>query len=415
MVLLMAALAAAAKEEAAKKEDGDGVIEMRMHNAKPKKPDEYVCSGFDNVRWTGENGTIYIKEFIPKADVRQVHHLTITLCSKPIPNTKTSFLCPHGANKCAKGDQAKLIFLWARNASSMTLPKEAGFKAGRYIVMQIHYAHASTQPDNTNGLNLRFTREKPRFEAGIFVISSTSSTKYNIPAHKSSHTITIGCKLPAQTPVRFFAYRPHTHDLGRVLSGFRYVPKTGQYENFVWTNPLWPQAFYPLQPYITIQPDERIIVRCTYNSRDRSATTRMGQTNHDEMCVMYMMYFMEKSVEHKPELRCAGGRGIDWHSIGQLKKFDKLPSWKKAPLSEAASQLSEASTLPQTNLSRFDVIFSELGSLRKSTNDLKISDKWLIGAIVAVVLFNPLFLVCCLVYCCKKKNPDDALDRLITK
>ena len=58
-------------------------------------------------------------------------------------------------------------------------------------------------------------------------------------------------------------------------------------------DPQKPQAFYPLNETITVNPGDTLFARCVYNSMDRSKVTYIGSTAGDEMCNLYLMFYSE--------------------------------------------------------------------------------------------------------------------------
>ena len=62
-----------------------------------------------------------------------------------------------------------------------------------------------------------------------------------------------------------------------------------------------PHAFYPVQTdgYIEIGPGDKLAARCIMvNDQDHLITT--GPKDSDEMCIFYVMYYVE--TEKEPEL-----------------------------------------------------------------------------------------------------------------
>ena len=56
-------------------------------------------------------------------------------------------------------------------------------------------------------------------------------------------------------------------------------------------NPNWPQAFYPMDKTMTVNPGEILVARCTYNTTGHHTPTRIGATGGDEMCNLYLMFY----------------------------------------------------------------------------------------------------------------------------
>merc|ERR1712218_773884 len=108
------------------------------------------------------------------------------------------------------------------------------------------------------------------------------------------------CKLNTKLTIHPFAFRTHTHALGRVVSGWKVSP------NMEWTllgkkDPQLPQTFYPIQETgMTLTGGDTIAARCTMVSyRDRM--TWVGATAEDEMCNFYLMYWVDGQEKLKNE------------------------------------------------------------------------------------------------------------------
>lgn len=72
-----------------------------------------------------------------------------------------------------------------------------------------------------------------------------------------------------------FAYRTHTHNLGKVVSGWKV--RTDENGQDHWTllgkrDPLTPQMFYPVSNYEPIKEGDRLAARCTMVSERRTYT-----------------------------------------------------------------------------------------------------------------------------------------------
>ena len=100
------------------------------------------------------------------------------------------------------------------------------------------------------------------------------------------------CQLDTDLVIHPFAFRVHTHDLGRVVSGWKVSP------DMSWTligkrDPQLPQMFKAMDDTsITMTYGDTLATRCTMVNYKDSAVS-VGSTNEDEMCNFYMMYWVE--------------------------------------------------------------------------------------------------------------------------
>ncbi|PNI43332.1 PAM isoform 4, partial [Pan troglodytes] len=88
-----------------------------------------------------------------------------------------------------------------------------------------------------------------------------------------------------------FAYRVHTHHLGKVVSGYRV--RNGQWTLIGRQSPQLPQAFYPVEHPVDVSFGDLLAARCVFTGEGRTEATHIGGTSSDEMCNLYIMYYME--------------------------------------------------------------------------------------------------------------------------
>uniref|UniRef100_A0A671NY08 Peptidyl-glycine alpha-amidating monooxygenase B-like n=1 Tax=Sinocyclocheilus anshuiensis TaxID=1608454 RepID=A0A671NY08_9TELE len=112
-----------------------------------------------------------------------------------------------------------------------------------------------------------------------------------------------------------FAFRTHTHSLGKVVSGYRV--RNGQWTQIGRQSPLLPQAFYPVTNTIDVRNGDILAARCVFTGEGRTAVTQIGGTSNDEMCNFYIMYYMD-NTRAVPYMNC----GDD----GSSELFRNIPS-----------------------------------------------------------------------------------------
>ncbi|KAH9529947.1 hypothetical protein DERF_003798 [Dermatophagoides farinae] len=248
-------------------------LELKMPQVLPKNDDEYLCTA---VNISSEE--IYIKKFDPNADSNRIHHIIIFGC-KNLHRTQlypNNWHCSH-AQLCPG---MRVIYAWGRNAPSLQLPQDVGFRVGgglssdiNFLILQAHYAHPLNEHDSS-GVRLLYTIQPQPYVAGIFLLASLNGI---IPPHKSQNHVDINCRLN-RDPITVFAYRVHAHALGTVVSGYRYSHNRKKWDLIAKGNPQWPQAFYPMDNAMEIDSQDIIAARCTYNSTTRNTLTLMGST-----------------------------------------------------------------------------------------------------------------------------------------
>uniref|UniRef100_A0A8C1RKX2 peptidylglycine monooxygenase n=1 Tax=Cyprinus carpio TaxID=7962 RepID=A0A8C1RKX2_CYPCA len=247
------------------------------------------------------------------------HHMILYGCKTPYA-TQGYWDCGKELGTCR--DQAKIMYAWARNAPPTKLPKDVGFKVGgdtriNYFVLQIHYGDAThfrgkyrcTQQHSRS-------RAKP-FIAGMYLMMSVDTV---IPPGKKVTNADIACTYTS-SPMYPFAFRTHTHSLGKVVSGYRV--RNGQWTQIGRQSPLLPQAFYPVANTIDVRNGDILAARCVFTGEGRTTNTQIGGTSNDEMCNFYIMYYMDNS-HAVPYMNC----GDD----GSSELFRNIPSEANIPI-----------------------------------------------------------------------------------
>lgn len=110
-------------------------------------------------------------------------------------------------------------------------------------------------------------------QAGVLLLG----TGGYIPPNKVEHMETL-CDIRENKTIHPFAYRTHTHSLGRVVSGYRV--RVDEQGTDHWTrlgkrDPLTPQMFYPVESTEPILYKDRLAARCTMES-NRNTITNIG-------------------------------------------------------------------------------------------------------------------------------------------
>lgn len=176
----------------------------------------------------------------------------------------------------------------------MDLPEGVGFKVGgnspiQYLVLQVHYAHIDYFKDgNTDdsGVFLHYTKYPMKKLAGVILLGTGGI----IPPRKITH-MESACLMTEHKTIYPFAYRTHTHSLGKVVSGYVVKPND-EWIELGKRDPLTPQMFYPVTNRVPVTYGDTLAARCTMEST-RDTFTLVGETNQDEMCNMYIMYYVE--------------------------------------------------------------------------------------------------------------------------
>lgn len=293
-------------------------LDIRIPGVIPTESDSYYCMAVP----VPTSKEAYIVDFVPHATMDTAHHMILYGCQTPYA-TQGYWDCGKELGTCR--DQAKIMYAWARNAPPTKLPKDVGFKVGgdtriNYFVLQIHYGDVKNFRDHhrdCSGLTLRMTSKRQPFIAGMYLMMSVDTV---IPPGKKVTNADIACTYPS-SPMYPFAFRTHTHSLGKVVSGYRV--RNGQWTQIGRQSPLLPQAFYPVTNTIDVRNGDILAARCVFTGEGRTTITQIGGTSSDEMCNFYIMYYMD-NTHAVPYMNC----GDD----GSSELFQNIPSEANIPI-----------------------------------------------------------------------------------
>ncbi|XP_074993274.1 peptidyl-glycine alpha-amidating monooxygenase isoform X9 [Calonectris borealis] len=264
----------------------DFALDVRMPGVTPKQSDTYLCMSVP----LPVDDEAYVVDFKPHASMDTVHHMLLFGCNEP-SSTENYWDCDEGTCK----DKSNILYAWARNAPPTRLPKGVGFRVGgetggRFFVLQVHYGDISAFRDkhkDCSGVTLHLTHQKQPLIAGMYLMMSVNTV---IPPGEKVVDADIACHYK-RFPMHLFAYRVHTHRLGKVVSGYRV--RNGQWTLIGRQSPQLPQAFYPVEHPVDVSYDDILAARCVFSGEGRTTETHIGGTANDEMCNFYIMYYME--------------------------------------------------------------------------------------------------------------------------
>nr|XP_003950642.2 peptidyl-glycine alpha-amidating monooxygenase isoform X9 [Pan troglodytes]XP_054540476.1 peptidyl-glycine alpha-amidating monooxygenase isoform X9 [Pan troglodytes] len=267
-------------------DSSDFALDIRMPGVTPKQSDTYFCMSMR----IPVDEEAFVIDFKPRASMDTVHHMLLFGCNMP-SSTGSYWFCDEGT--CT--DKANILYAWARNAPPTRLPKGVGFRVGgetgsKYFVLQVHYGDISAFRDNNkdcSGVSLHLTRLPQPLIAGMYLMMSVDTV---IPAGEKVVNSDISCHYK-NYPMHVFAYRVHTHHLGKVVSGYRV--RNGQWTLIGRQSPQLPQAFYPVEHPVDVSFGDLLAARCVFTGEGRTEATHIGGTSSDEMCNLYIMYYME--------------------------------------------------------------------------------------------------------------------------
>lgn len=143
----------------------------------------------------------------------------------------------------------------------------------KYIVLQVHYAHKFPEgKTDDSGVFLHYTLQPMPKQAGILLLGTSGQ----IPPMSVEH-MDSACRMREQKTIHPFAYRTHTHSLGKLVAGYRVRRVGGEDGKQEWVqlgkrDPLTPQMFYPIENTEPIVYGDILAARCTMESHRNRVT-----------------------------------------------------------------------------------------------------------------------------------------------
>nr|XP_046231091.1 peptidyl-glycine alpha-amidating monooxygenase B [Scatophagus argus]XP_046231092.1 peptidyl-glycine alpha-amidating monooxygenase B [Scatophagus argus]XP_046231093.1 peptidyl-glycine alpha-amidating monooxygenase B [Scatophagus argus]XP_046231094.1 peptidyl-glycine alpha-amidating monooxygenase B [Scatophagus argus]XP_046231095.1 peptidyl-glycine alpha-amidating monooxygenase B [Scatophagus argus] len=301
-------------------------VDVRMPGVVPTGSDTYLCLAIP----VPTSRDAYIVDFIPHANMATVHHMLLFGCQTPV-STSSYWDCGSVQGTCQ--DEASIMYAWARNAPPTKLPRDVGFRVGgnsgmSYFVLQIHYGDVSAFRDHhrdCSGLTLKMTLKPQPFIAGIYLLMSVDTVI--LPGKKVTNA-DIACDYTSY-PIYPFAFRTHTHHLGKVVSGYRI--RDGKWSLIGRQSPQLPQAFYPANKEVNVKYGDTVAARCVFTGEGRTSKTYIGGTSNDEMCNFYIMYYMD-SKHVIPYMNCM--------ETGSKELFQYIPAEANVPIAVSPGHIN---------------------------------------------------------------------------
>ncbi len=144
------------------------------------------------------------------------------------------------------------------------------------ITFQVHYASIDSIPEDgdTSGVLIHFTNVPRPNSAGVYM----TATQGRFPAGQTTKA-EAACQLTTDQILHPFAFRVHTHALGKVVSGWKVSP------DMRWTllgkdDPQLPQMFNPVaDKSTTLSRGDTIASRCTIHN-DRGSDVKVGMKTY---------------------------------------------------------------------------------------------------------------------------------------
>jgi hypothetical protein len=254
------------------------------------RPDDYRCFIVDP--------GIAAETFLTGFEVRPgtpeiVHHILLFQLDTANAETTAANLDAQSAGpgyECfgGVGAPAGLLAVWAPGVRASTYPASTGLavKAGRKMVLQIHYHQHPTEVADQTAIDLMLD---PNVPEPSFLYLLAAPDLY-VPPQQASFTVTNQYMLPGFLGTfNVWGVFPHMHKLGRTLRAE--VDHAGQPQCLTdvprWDFN-WQQGyFYEDGPKIAGGGD-MLRISCTYDTTSMGQPVTWGEGTDDEMCLAFL-------------------------------------------------------------------------------------------------------------------------------
>lgn len=152
------------------------------------------------------------------------------------------------------------------------------------MVLQVHYASIEHIPESgdDSGIMIEWTTEEQPKIAGVMLLETGG-----LALPHSTTFFESACEIEDEREIHPFAFRTHTHKLGKVVSGWR-VRDRANWDLIGKRDPQLPQMFYDINDSsMIIRKGDIIAARCTMvnlNFYKNILKLKILKFKNDEMC-----------------------------------------------------------------------------------------------------------------------------------
>jgi len=309
---------------------GEKLLKLQMPRIIPNGAEQCLCTSV----LLDPNKEYNIVGFEPVADMETVNHMSVVagdtfkfredgevmeMVEGPDANLidQESEVYDSVARTCstAVGSAAdhwqslgpQTLFIWGRNAGPLVLPRGVSFKVGKStqltrVVLQIHYKKGAVTQGDQSGVVIHYSEEHQNLTAGI---KSLHAGGVILPASKTY--LEAGCPLTGRQEIHPLYFLVHTHDLGTWASIWAVKgDNRNRWEVVGREDPQKPQEWREVENSSGLKQGDVLMGRCTMES-SRTTVTLTGPTRQEEMCAVYLLYWVEGRDRMASLAYCMGG------------------------------------------------------------------------------------------------------------
>jgi len=261
----------------------ENVLELRMPGVPIPHNDTYYHMQ------TEITNTMYITGYRAQAQSGMVHHMLLYGC-RSVKDRATKVWM--GGPPCEA--EPKILWSWALDAPEFNMPTNVSMEVGnsdiKFLVMELHYK--VKQPEtykDKSGVDIVFKTEQTKYQAGIYLFMAEEGT---FPPGKKNLHLDLACNYTSPE-ISVFAYRTHAHNYATRISG--YLEQNSTWYVVGSRDPRLPEMFVRTQRALSVKPGDKLYARCEYDTTKANKTISIGNTHLDEMCNLYLMYYIDRT------------------------------------------------------------------------------------------------------------------------
>lgn len=192
------------------------------------------------------------------------------------------------------GESSELVGGWAVGGCNTEFPEDVGLvlpDTGSIMIQWHHYN--TTGAPQLDGSAVQWCTVpkamRPNLAGITFLGTENFNGPFGMPAGQRSE-FTTGCTNNTAAPITIIGFNPHMHLLGvnmkSAVQRSTGAPETVFDEPFVFDQ----QVNYDMDPYVVLQPGDRIDTTCTFDNTT-TANVAFGQSTNQEMCYQFAVSY----------------------------------------------------------------------------------------------------------------------------
>ncbi|HEV7555717.1 MAG TPA: hypothetical protein VGO00_09700 [Kofleriaceae bacterium] len=186
------------------------------------------------------------------------------------------------------GASANLIGVWAPGMRVASYPADTGLpiKAGRKMVLQIHYHSHGTPLTDTTAVDLMLEPTVPN-PALLFLMADTN---LYLPPQMPSVSVSSELQLPAILgQYNVWGVFPHMHTLGKTMRvELDHASRTECLIDVPRWDFNWQQGYFYDHAPLVAGGGDTVRINCNYDTTTRGTPTMWGEGTMDEMCLAFI-------------------------------------------------------------------------------------------------------------------------------